>query len=150
MPPVLVCPRRADLGGGDGEPAFEVGEDPGLGGTVLSGGGREQLQDVFVTDGVDGLGAPFVARQREAGEAEPGAEVVRSPPHDRFVGDHGVPLFVGFHKGQHGSHPRARAGGPQREFGALACRRRVPPRVLTCAAPSGSDHSWPRRATQGL
>jgi hypothetical protein len=78
-----------------------VGEDTGLGEAVVRGGGREELEDIAVPHGVDGLGALGIAGQRGAGQADACTERRGARLHHLFVGDDRVPLFVRVHARQH-------------------------------------------------
>ena len=107
-PAVLVLAAGEDFGRGDGQPAVEVVQHPGLGDAVRRGHRGIELENAAVADGVNGTGAARVTAQPGARQAEAGREIFRGRPDEALVPDDGLPLRVRTHRGQHGRKlPRA-------------------------------------------
>jgi hypothetical protein len=68
VPAALVLAVRAQFGGGDGQPALKVFQDPRLDDAAGGGDRGIQLENVAVTDRVDGKAALPVTPQRASRE----------------------------------------------------------------------------------
>ena len=67
-----------------------------------------ELENVAVTDRVNGTGAARVTAERGTRQAEAGREIFRSGPDGLLVEDDGLPLLIRTHSGQHARNlPRA-------------------------------------------
>lgn len=107
-PAVLVLAAGNELRRGHGQPAAEVIQHPGLGDAVRRGHGGVELENVAVTDRVNGTGAARVTAERGTRQAEAGREIFRSGPDGLLVEDDGLPLLIRTHGGQHARNlPRA-------------------------------------------
>src|SRR5580704_15215898 len=101
MPAVLVLAVGKELGRGDGQPAAEVIQHPGLGDAVRRGHRGVKLENATVTDRVNGTGATRVTAESGTRQAEAGCEIFRGWPDRLLVEDDGLPLFVRTYSGQH-------------------------------------------------
>ena len=100
-PAVLVLAAGNELRRGHGQPAVEVIQHPGLGDAVRRGHRGVELENVAVTDRVNGTGAAGVTAERGTRLAEAGREIFRSGPDGFLVEDDGLPLLIRTHSGQH-------------------------------------------------
>lgn len=132
-PTVLVGAGLPDVWCRHRQPSLHVGEHPSFGNAVPGRSGREQLQDVLVTDRVDRLGTVLETDQGRSAQTQTAAEVLRTRPHDRFVGDDRVPLLVRFHQRQHAREGRRRGLPSQPDYPAVEPGTRTGGRSGVCA-----------------